>query len=64
MKVRFFAEAHFSNGHVEDRSDTVVWSSSDETVARFVPSSTVGAFVDPGSDGKALENYVAGLLKK
>ena len=35
------------------------------TDVRATPTYMVnGAFVDPGTDGKALENYVAGLLKK
>jgi uncharacterized protein YjdB len=50
-RVAFTASAHFHDGHDEDRSATVVWSSGDEAVAR--PSSTGGAFFDAVGPGTA-----------
>lgn len=53
-KPRFRAVAQFPDGHHEDRTDTVAWSSSDESVARFEPSSTGGVFLDAVGPGTAV----------
>src|SRR5262249_31862933 len=52
-KPPFWAIAHFMDGHTEDRTRTVVWSSSDESVARFVPDSAGGVFLDTVGPGTA-----------
>ncbi|MGH7896028.1 MAG: Ig-like domain-containing protein, partial [Candidatus Binatia bacterium] len=47
------ATAHFTDGHDADVSGAVVWSSSDEDVARVVEDSTSGAFASAVGPGTA-----------
>ena len=53
-KTPLTATAQFMDGHVEDYTDGVVWSSSDESVARVVASSAGGVFLDPVGPGTAI----------
>ena len=46
-----------------DNTDTAAAPDNTAALPEHVTKG-VGAFVDPGNDGKALEEYVAGLLKK
>jgi uncharacterized protein YjdB len=53
-KTPLTATAQFMDGHVEDYTEAVAWSSSDESVARVVASSAGGVFLDPVGPGTAI----------
>ena len=53
-KTPLTVTAAFMDGHVEDYTDAVVWSSSDESVARAVASSAGGVFLEALGPGTAV----------
>ncbi len=53
-RAKLTATEHFEDGHSADVTGTVVWTSSDDSVARIVATSPAGAFITGVGPGTAI----------